>query len=280
MRYATHRQTRPLFHINHPSQTAVVLLQFRMPGLPTKHVLSCALFRAVVSLQFCMPGLPTKHVPSYALFRAVVSLQFCMLGLPTKHVLSYAVFRAVVSLQFCMPGLPMTYVLSYTLFRAVSPAYSANALAVESTWHIASVHALTLRLPPFAHHHGHSHAQIQYQALILVTAPNPDTATNTGGKTKRCPRGHVMQDSLPAPIHIFTSGTYGPLQVHHVHPHSFRDSTTDQPQTLCIVCLCRPHENMAECREVTPSDGEPAFSARSKLGHLVDLQGKSLCANF
>lgn len=52
-----------------------------------------------------------------------------------------------------------------------------------------------------------------------------------------------------------------------------------QPHTLSIVCLCRPHPNMAKHREETLSDGEPAFSSLSKFGHLTDLQ-ESLCVGF
>ncbi|KAN0111396.1 hypothetical protein V8E52_008552 [Russula decolorans] len=37
---------------------------------------------------------------------------------------------------------------------------------------------------------------------------------------------------------------------------------------------------MAECREETLNDGDAAFSTRNKLGHLIDRQGKSLCADF
>jgi hypothetical protein len=33
--------------------------------------------------------------------------------------------------------------------------------------------------------------------------------------------------------------------------HSFRPVTTDQPQTLCAVCLRKPHQDRAECREET-----------------------------
>src|SRR5712672_4774047 len=109
--------------------------------------------------------------------------------------------------------------------------------------------------------------------MAILGVPAQDAASNPTGKDKRL----RTQDAGAA------DGANPPLS--HPHPyrraapspsHSFRASPGDQPQTRCLVCLRTPHPHMAECREETLSDGEPAFSTRSKLGHLVDRQGKSL----
>jgi hypothetical protein len=101
--------------------------------------------------------------------------------------------------------------------------------------------------------------------------PRKTPPQNPSGKAER----QRAQDN------ISTDSVYPPPS--HPHPYkrtvstptySFRTSPTEQPQTLSVVCLYRPHPNMGECFNEMLSDGEPAFSTQRKLDHLVDRQGK------
>jgi len=120
-------------------------------------------------------------------------------------------------------------------------------------------------------------AQCVPQAMALLASPAQGTASNTGSKAKK----QWPRDANP------TEGTHSPPSHHHPYKrsgasanHSFRPNSSETSQTVCVVCLRRPHPNMGECREETLSDGDPAFSTRNKLGQLTDRQGKSLCADF
>lgn len=113
--------------------------------------------------------------------------------------------------------------------------------------------------------------------MAILAAVPQDANANPSGKIRRqrariTSAGDGAQSPSPHP-HPYKKAASTPT-------HSFRPNTNDQPQTLCAVCLRKPHQNMAECREETLGDGQPAFSTRSKLGHLTDRQGKSLCVDF
>jgi hypothetical protein len=122
--------------------------------------------------------------------------------------------------------------------------------------------------------HGH------HQSMRALTAPTHNAAPNPPSKIRR----QRMRDTSAS-----AASESPPQYTPHPHPyrrseststHSFRASSADQQNTICAVCLSRPHPEMAECRKDKLSDGDPAYSTRSKLGHLVDLQGKSLCLDF
>ena len=83
------------------------------------------------------------------------------------------------------------------------------------------------------------------------------------------------------------SAEHAPSNSQQLHPYkctelppSYSFWNNSLEQTLCVVCLNRSHQNMAECCEETLNDGEPAFSKQSKMGCLVDRKGKSLCLKF
>src|SRR6266566_4873251 len=114
--------------------------------------------------------------------------------------------------------------------------------------------------------------------MALLAAPVQDAASNPSGKAKRqwaCDSNSMDSGYLP-PSHPHPYKRTGSTPT-----HSFRAGSTEQPQTLCVICLYRPHPNRGvRSRKGTLSDGEPAFSTRSKLGHLIDCLGKSLCVDF
>jgi hypothetical protein len=112
--------------------------------------------------------------------------------------------------------------------------------------------------------------------MAFLATSAQDSSPNAAGKGKRQQArdtGPVDGMHSPAPHHPYRRSGAAPSQ-------SFRANAAEHPQTLCIVCLRRPHPNMGECREETLSDGEPAFSTCGKLGQLTDRQGKALCVDF
>jgi hypothetical protein len=115
------------------------------------------------------------------------------------------------------------------------------------------------------------------QAIALLAAPTQDATPNSAGRARR-QRGRDA--SLTDRPHSPPSRPHPYKRTISAPNHSFRASPPDQPQALCIVCLRKAHPIIGECREETLNDGEPAFSTRAKLGHLVDRQGKSLCVDF
>ena len=114
--------------------------------------------------------------------------------------------------------------------------------------------------------------------MRALAAPAHNAAPNPPSKAKRHQRTRDTSASDSPPQ--YTPHPHPYRRTESTSTHSFRTSSPDQQNTICAVCLSRPHQDMAECRKDKLSDGDPAYSSRSKLGHLVDLQGKSLCLDF
>src|SRR5580698_8367392 len=113
--------------------------------------------------------------------------------------------------------------------------------------------------------------------MAFLGSSTQDTTLSPSSKGKR---NRLCDASSTNSASSLSSHPHPYKRAGHAPSHSFRPPTTDQPQAVCVVCLRRPHPNMGECREETLSDRDPAFSTRSKLGHLVDRQGKTLCVDF
>ena len=173
---------------------------------------------------------------------------------------------------FCLP-------MSAPHMSLPTPTPLCSAHAIESALLIVPIHALTCTsIQCFAYHAHHSHrASFKSQAMAVLATPTQDTLSNPVGKAKRqrARDANAMDNNYTAPSHPHPYRRMGPTPT-----HSFRPNPIEQPQTFCVVCLRRPHPNIGECREETLNDGEPAFSTRNKLGHLVDRQNKSLCVDF
>ena len=239
----------------------------------------------------------TAHQPSFFRFHLPLqnhSIQLTTQSLHAPATRSYFQPLAITRRLLLLPpplfffGMPAATIAAFRRARRYHRRHTTHLLLPKifliplpppSPHDTCHRHTQTPPPIPMLPHTAHA-ATIFYDRQQIAASYAAAAQTSTQNVQGR-PRHARFRDAAPTDS----------INAHPTQPHPYRRPasgssptcsfrTSSSENASCVVCLNRPHPNMGECHEKMLSDGKPAFSARSKLGHLVDRQAKSLCLDF